>query len=263
MRINQNAAAAFAYRSLVNHQGGLSTSTERLASGLRINRAADDAAGLAIAETMRAQVNGLNQGQRNAGDGISLLRTAEGALNETHAILQRMRTLAVQAANAGVMSSDNLRMIQTEMTQLTGEIDRIAYETEFNGATLLDGTFVDKKLQVGANAGDTKTVTIRSGVDAAVPQSDEQPAQAAGVALWGVSDPARMAAIADPVSFTHTLAGQPTQVDVSLDPLPTTVPELGARLNDDPTFSASFTASVGVHTYQDGTSVPANLIVMA
>lgn len=90
---------------------------------------------------MRAQVNGLNQGARNAGDGVSLLRTAEGALNETHAILQRMRTLAVQAANSGVKASDNLRAIQAEMTQLTAEIDRIAYGSEFNGQVLLDGTF--------------------------------------------------------------------------------------------------------------------------
>ncbi|GAB97473.1 flagellin [Kineosphaera limosa] len=149
MQINQNISALFAYRSLTNNQNGVSTSMERLSSGLRINRAADDAAGLAISENMRTQVNGLNQGARNAGDGISLLRTAEGALNETHAILQRMRTLAVQAANVGVMTSENLQMVQVEMGQLIAEIDRIAYETEFNGTSLLDGTFREKSCRWG------------------------------------------------------------------------------------------------------------------
>lgn len=264
MRINQNIAALSAYRALSNNQSGAAVATERLSSGLRINRAADDAAGLAISETMRGQVNGLNQGQRNAGDGISLLRTAEGALNETHAILQRMRTLAVRAANTGVMTSDNLAMIQTEMTQLTADIDRIAYKTEFNGAPLLDGTFRDKKLQVGANAGDTKTVDIMSGVTPAVPARPPIPAEPAGVALWEVSDPARMSAISDPVSFTHTVGGQTATVDVPMPaPLPTSVTELVDRLNADPGFSQAFVASPGTHVHADGSVTIPNLIVMA
>lgn len=263
MQINQNIPAMFAHRSLTNNQNGVSTSMERLSSGLRINRAADDAAGLAIAETMRAQVNGLNQGQRNAGDGVSLLRTAEGALNETHAILQRMRTLAVQAANSGVMSPDNLRTIQVEMDQLTSEIDRIAYHTEFNGMTLLDGTFRDKKLQVGANSGDTKTVTIMSALVPAVPPRPAIPPVSAGVALWDLDKENRLAAIADPVTFTHTLAGEEASVDVSLDPLPSSLPELIDRLNGDPGFSASFTAKAGTHVRADGTSEIINLIVVA
>lgn len=178
MRINQNLPAMFAYRALTNTQNGLTTTTERLSSGLRINRAADDAAGLAISEGLRAQANGLDQAQRNTGDGISPMRTAEGGLNETHAVLQRMRTLAVQAANNGVMTSDNLKAIQAEMTELTAEIDRIAYKTEFNGTNLLDGSFRNKSLQVGANAGDTQLVTIASSIVEAVPASP------AGTALW-------------------------------------------------------------------------------
>lgn len=264
MRINQNIAALSAYRALSNNQSGAAVATERLSSGLRINRAADDAAGLAISETMRGQVNGLNQGQRNAGDGISLLRTAEGSLNETHAILQRMRTLAVRAANTGVMTSDNLAMIQTEMTQLTADIDRIAYKTEFNGAPLLDGTFRDKKLQVGANAGDTKTVDIMSGITPAVPARPPIPAEPAGVALWEVGDPARMSAISDPVSFTHTVGGQTATVDVPMPaPLPTSVTELVDRLNADPGFSQAFVASPGTHVHADGSVTIPNLIVMA
>lgn len=216
MFINTNGSAMFAYRSLAKNQNGIATATERLSSGLRINRAADDAAGLAIAENMRGQVNGLNQGARNAGDGVSLLRTAEGGLNETHAILQRMRTLAVQAANSGVMSSDNLRAIQAEMTQAMAEIDRIAYGAEFNGQTLLDGTFRDKKLQVGANAGDVKTVSIVSTIIAEVPAIPARPAippEPARVALWEVetgSLPGRL------LTFTHTLAGGTTSVSVSV-----------------------------------------------
>lgn len=264
MRINQNAAAMFAYRSLSNHQNGAATATERLSSGLRINRAADDAAGLAISETMRAQVNGLNQGQQNSGDGISLLRTAEGALNETHAILQRMRTLAVHAANSGVMTSDTLGMIQTEMNQLTADIDRIAFHTEFNGMTLLDGTFIEKKLQVGANAGDTKIVDIRSGADPLIPARPEVPAEPAAVALWEVNDPARMSAISNPVTFTHTLAGQTSAVDVAMPaPLPTTVEDLVDRLNADPGFSAKFTAEPGVHIDTQGVSTVKNLVIFA
>lgn len=264
MRINQNIAALSAYRALADNQNGAAKATERLSSGLRINRAADDAAGLAISESMRSQVNGLNQGQRNSGDGISLLRTAEGALNETHAILQRMRTLAVQAANTGVMTSDNLPMIQTEMTQLTADIDRIAYKTEFNGMPLLDGTFRDKELQVGANAGDTKTIDIMSGITPAVPARPPIPAEPAAVALWEVNEPARLAAIADPVSFTHTVGGQAAVIHVAMPaPLPQSVTELVDRLNADAGFSAKFTAEPGIHTDAQGVSTAANLIIYA
>ena len=128
MRIYQNISALNAYRNLSTTENRLNRSLERLSSGLRINRAADDAAGLAISEKMRAQIRGLNQAIRNAQDGISLIQTAEGALNETHAILQRMRELAVQAATGTNTASDRME-IQREIDQLKMEIDRIGNTT--------------------------------------------------------------------------------------------------------------------------------------
>ena len=139
LRINQNITALNAHRNLVATDSALSKSLERLSSGLRINRAADDAAGLAISEKMRGQVNGLTQASRNAQDGISLIQTAEGALNEVHSILQRMRQLAVQAANDTLTLNDRVE-IQREIDQLKAEINRIANTTEFNTKKLLDGT---------------------------------------------------------------------------------------------------------------------------
>ncbi len=139
MRINTNLSALNAYRNLSMTDNRLSKSLERLSSGLRINRAADDAAGLAISEKMRGQIRGLNQASRNAMDGISLMQTAEGALNETHAILQRMRELSVQASSDTLTSSDRIE-IQKEIEQLIAEINRIASSTEFNTKKLLDGS---------------------------------------------------------------------------------------------------------------------------
>jgi flagellin len=140
MRINHNIAALNTYRQLNNAAGAQSKSMEKLSSGLRINRAGDDAAGLAISEKMRGQIRGLEQAQSNAQDGISLIQTAEGALNETHSILQRMNELATQAANE-TLSSNDRTAISDEITQLNSEIDRISTATKFNGETLLDGTF--------------------------------------------------------------------------------------------------------------------------
>lgn len=139
MRINQNIAALNAYRHLSITDSRLNRSLERLSSGLRINRAADDAAGLAISEKMRAQIRGLRMAMRNAQDGISLIQTAEGAINEVHSMLQRMRELAVQAANETYTSSDRVE-IQKEIDQLKDEIDRISNSTEFNTRKLLDGS---------------------------------------------------------------------------------------------------------------------------
>ena len=139
MRINQNISALNAYRNMIGNENRLNKSLERLSSGLRINRAADDAAGLSISEKMRGQIRGLNQAMSNAQDGISLVQTAEGALNEAHSILQRMRELAVQAANDTLTAGDRME-IQKEINQLTQEADRIANTTEFNTKKLLDGT---------------------------------------------------------------------------------------------------------------------------
>lgn len=139
MIINHNIPALNTYNKLVLNNQGMSKALEKLSSGLRINRAADDAAGLAISEKMRSQIRGLDQASRNAQDGISFIQTAEGALNETHAILQRMRELAVQSAN-GTYTSQDRTQIQKEIDQLTSEIDRIAGTTQFNTKNLLDGT---------------------------------------------------------------------------------------------------------------------------
>ncbi len=147
-----------------NRQLGITTnlqakSSEKLSSGYRINRAADDAAGLTISEKMRSQVRGLNKASANAQDGISLIQTAEGALNEVHSILQRMNELAVQAANDPNTSADRTA-IQSELNQLVSEIDRIQSTTQFNTMNLLDGTFTSKNLQVGSLSGQSITITI-------------------------------------------------------------------------------------------------------
>ena len=139
-------------------------SIEKLSSGFRINRAGDDAAGLSISEKMRGQIRGLNQASRNAQDGISLIQTAEGALNETHAILQRQRELLVQAGNAGTLEADDLQAIQDEIDELNNELDGIAERTQFNEKNLLDGTF-SSDFQIGANAGQQHNLTINSGED--------------------------------------------------------------------------------------------------
>ena len=137
----------------------LSKATEKLSSGYRINRAADDAAGLSISEKMRGQIRGLNRASDNAQDGISLIQTAEGAMDQQHAILQRARELAVQAANDTNVTADRTA-ISEELDQLKQEFDRITSQTEFNTQKLCDGTFTGKKFQVGANNGQTITVSI-------------------------------------------------------------------------------------------------------
>ena len=131
---------------------------QRLSSGLRINSAKDDAAGLAISERFTAQIKGLNQGVRNANDGISLAQTAEGALKEVTNNLQRIRELAVQSANATNSASDRTAL-QAEVAQLVSEIDRVAQNTKFNGVALLDGTFTSKAFQIGADTTDTVSIT--------------------------------------------------------------------------------------------------------
>jgi flagellin len=150
MIINNNMNALNAHRQMISNTANSGKSMEKLSSGLRINRAGDDAAGLAISEKMRGQIRGLNQASRNSQDGISLIQTAEGALNETHSILQRMRELAVQGGN-DTNTPDDRTEIQTELNQLMSEIDRIAGNTEFNTKNLLNGGF-SATLQVGANS---------------------------------------------------------------------------------------------------------------
>ena len=161
--INTNIASLTAQRNLNTSQSALNVSLQRLSSGLRINSAKDDAAGLAISERMTGQIRGLNQASRNANDGISLAQTAEGSLGEITNNLQRIRELAVQSANATNSAADRAAL-QTEVSQLRAEISRVASQTEFNGTILLDGSFASQSFQVGANA--NQTVSVSSFTDA-------------------------------------------------------------------------------------------------
>ncbi|WP_246942740.1 flagellin [Bacillus pinisoli] len=164
MRINHNIAALNTHRQLNSAANAQSKSMEKLSSGLRINRAGDDAAGLAISEKMRGQIRGLDMASKNSQDGISMIQTAEGALNETHAILQRMRELAVQAGNDTNNTNDRTAL-KAEVDQLNAEITRISDTTEFNTKKLLDGT-LSATLQIGANNGQVINVAIGSDLDA-------------------------------------------------------------------------------------------------
>jgi len=162
LQIATNVSALNAYRNLSSTQNDLSKSLEKLSSGLRINRAADDAAGLAISEGLRSQVNGLNVAARNAQDGISVIQTAEGALTEVHAILQRVRDLAVQAGNDS-NNTESRAAITTEVTQLVDELERIADSTNFNGIQLLDGTGGTAgvlSFQVGADGDASSQISV-------------------------------------------------------------------------------------------------------
>jgi flagellin len=159
LTINTNVMSLNAQRNLSKSQGALSKSMQRLSSGLRINSAKDDAAGLAISDRMTAQIRGLNQAARNANDGISLAQTAEGALQESTNILQRMRELAVQSANDTNSSSDR-QSLEDEVNQLQAELDRIAQTTTFNGKNVIDGSMTNATFQVGANAGTNQTISF-------------------------------------------------------------------------------------------------------
>lgn len=159
--INTNIASLNSQRNLNVSQKAMQTSIQRLSSGLRINSAKDDAAGLSISERMTAQIRGMNQAVRNANDGISLTQTAEGAMQETTNILQRMRELSIQSANSTNNSGDR-QALQAEVSQLQSEMDRIAQNTEFNGQRILDGSYANASFQVGANSNQTIAFSINS-----------------------------------------------------------------------------------------------------
>lgn len=159
MVVQHNLSAMNTNRQMGTVSSALQKSTEKLSSGYKINRAGDDAAGLSISEKMRSQIRGLNKASSNAEDGISLIQVAEGALNETHSILQRMNELATQAANDTNTTSDR-EAIQSEITQLTSELDRIYSTTQFNTMNLLDGSFSGKSLQVGSLSGQIIGISI-------------------------------------------------------------------------------------------------------
>jgi flagellin len=168
LRIQNNVEALGAHRALVQSNDKLAKSMERLSSGYRVNRAADDAAGLAISERMRSQIRGVAQATRNAQDGISLVQTAEGSLDEVHSMLQRVRELAVQYKN-GSLSAQDRNAIQTEVNQLASEIERIGSSAEFNGIKVLNGAAM-MTFQVGANDSDAVAVSTIS-LGAAIPAS--------------------------------------------------------------------------------------------
>jgi flagellin len=186
--INTNIASLNTQRALNGSQSALQTSLQRLSSGLRINSAKDDAAGLAISERFTSQIRGLNQAIRNANDGISLAQTAEGALGSVGSALQRIRELSVQAAN-DTNSAGDRQALNDEVQQLIAEVDRIASTTEFNGQSVLDGSLSDLFFQVGANQGQTIAVT---GVDsrAGVLGASEHALAAGGISQDQINDPA-------------------------------------------------------------------------
>ncbi|GAB3467705.1 flagellin [Kineococcus endophyticus] len=166
LRVNNNIAALNSYRNLQATDKQLNSSLEKLSSGLRINKAADDAAGLVISEGLRSQIGGLTVAARNAQDGVNVAQTADGALSTSTTILQRMRDLAVQSAN-DTNDTTSRAAIQKEITSLSAELDRISDKSSFNGVNLLDGTFAGKVFQVGAFNGDTISFDVKSGASAA------------------------------------------------------------------------------------------------
>jgi flagellin len=204
-----------ANRSLGINSSGMSKSLEKLSSGLRINRAGDDAAGLSISEKMRGQIRGLQQASMNAQDGISLIQTAEGALDESHAILQRMRELVVKAGNDGTLQKDDLQAIQDEIDELNTELSGIASRTQFNGKALLDGKY-DGKFQIGANSGQTASLKITAKTDQKV---------SLGASGLGVNK------VDVRLSGTPAVGGNLAAVDTAIKTISATRSKLGAMQN--------------------------------
>ncbi len=201
MVVQHNMRAMNSNRMLNVNSQTIAKTTEKLSSGYRINRAADDAAGLSISEKMRRQIRGLTQASTNAQDGISCVQTAEGALNEVHDMLQRMNELAVKAAN-GTNTTDDTTYIQNEIDQLISEIDRVSTNTTFNEQNLLDGSFDGKALQVGSENGHIIEVTI-----------SEMSAAELGIEDVNVSDPATAASNIDTIKAAiQTVSTQRSQL---------------------------------------------------
>lgn len=247
LSINQNIAAVNSYRNLSNTQNDLSKSLEKLSSGFRINRAADDAAGLAISEGLRSQVGGLKVAARNAQDGISVVQTAEGALTEVHSILQRVRDLAVQAGNDS-NNTEARKNIDTEATQLVSELDRIAQSTNFNGTKLLDGSAGGGSgkltFQVGAdgNANSQIVVDLQAANVENIAANLKTGALSTSGTKWDV-DSATLAA----GNYTFSVdngSGVTSDVVVNLAAAPTSVSGLADALAADADFSANFSVSV-------------------
>lgn len=241
LSVNTNIAASNSYRNLTNTQNDLSKSLEKLSSGLRINRAADDAAGLAISEGLKSQVGGLTVASRNAQDGISVIQTAEGSLSEVHSILQRVRDLAVQAGNDS-NNATSRNAITTEVSQLTTELTRISDATNFNGTKLLDGSKSSLSFQVGADAAASSQISIDltganiKGIAASLTTGS------AG-AVVGVATPT---AVTGAQSFSITDGTTTSTVSVTLGAAGTykTVQQVADALNSDSGFAGKLTATV-------------------
>ena len=241
--INTNVISLNAQRNLNSSQGALQTSLQRLSSGLRINSSKDDAAGMAITERFTSQIRGLNQAARNANDGISLAQTAEGALVETTNALQRIRELAVQAANDTNSASDRAAL-QAEVAQLQSEINRIATSNQFNGKNLLDGTFTAQSFQVGANANQTLGISINNAQATAI--GDNR------VTETGTMNTAKTASSAKTTNFTS--AGEILTVSGSLGTATTATTVAG---------DSAFTIAANVNAISASTNVTAKAITKA
>ena len=247
LSINQNIAAVNSYRNLSNTQNDLSKSLEKLSSGFRINRAADDAAGLAISEGLRSQVGGLKVAARNAQDGISVVQTAEGALTETHAILQRVRDLAVQAGNDS-NNAEARKNIDTEATQLVSELDRISKSTNFNGTNLLDGTAGggSGKLQFQVGAGGDANSQITVDLSGANIKAIAADLSTGSLAVGGTEFTVSTAALTAS-AYTFSVdngSGVTSDVAVTLAAAPTSVQGLADALSADTNFAANFSVDV-------------------
>lgn len=256
MQINTNLAANNAYRSLSNTQNDLSKSLEKLSSGLRINRAADDAAGLAISEGMKSQIAGLTVASRNAQDGIGLVQTAEGGLSQAHSILQRLRDLGVQASN-DTNSDDSRAAIKTEATSLVDELGRIAGSADFNGTKLLNGDNTSLKIQVGANGDASSQIGVDlSGANVkAIATTLNLGALASGGSTFDIAD---ATALAGAATFTSTKDGVVTTVttaDLGAAGTFDSVEGYADALRGDADFAANFTVSVEKDANGAGTGI--------
>ncbi len=257
MQINTNVSALNAYRNLSSTQNDLSKSLEKLSSGLRINRAADDAAGLAISEGLRAQVGGLNVAARNAQDGISVIQTAEGALTEVHSILQRVRDLAVQAGNDS-NNADSRTAITKEAKQLSEELRRVADSTNFNGINLLDGSRSGLTFQVGADGSDAAKIDVS--LTSANVKAIANALDGGDLELSGTSFTVNLATVTTgSVSFTSTSGGVATTVSTGTladggDGFQS-VEEYASALRSDAAFAANFSVSVTKDANGAGTGI--------
>lgn len=256
MQVNTNIAANNAYRNLSTTQNALGKSMEKLSSGLRINRASDDAAGMAISEGLKSQVNGYTVAARNAQDGISVVQTAEGALTQVHSMLQRMRDLAVQGSSDS-NNKDSRDAIKKETDQLTEELSRMADATKFNGKSLLDGSETSMKFQVGADGTSSNQISVdltKANVKAIAVTLDGGDLSTSGT-KFGIAD---ISLVAGAASFTTTKGGVETTVTTANLGVAGTfdsVDKYADALRGDAAFSANFTVSVEKDANGAGTGI--------